>query len=232
MQPTLIIDADDTLWENEVYYQQCVDAFATLVTGLGFDAQQILQILDQVEAERVLTTGYGPYAFIDNMIETYQRICAQAGQPVDTDVPAQIRHFGQIVVKSPVHLLPGVAETLPQLGRRFRLILLTKGDHDVQTDKLTRSGLAHLFDGVHVVHEKDESVFRELLETYNLQPHQTWMIGNSPKSDINPALAVGIGAVHIPHTTTWVLEQEPLLDAERVTVLDHFGELLALFDAG
>jgi epoxide hydrolase-like predicted phosphatase len=126
-------------------------------------------------------------------------------------------------------LLDGVTRVLPRLGQHFQLILLTKGDHEVQKSKLERSGLATYFAGVHIVPEKDAEVLRGLMDEYSLHPARTWMVGNSPRSDINPALEVGIGAVHIPHTLTWTLEDEAITDLKRVVALDSFEELEDLF---
>jgi putative hydrolase of the HAD superfamily len=119
-----------------------------------------------------------------------------------------------------------VAEALPRLGNRCRLLLLTKGDCEVQRDKLARSGLAPFFEGVHVVAEKDAGVLRRLVADYGLRPEQVWMVGNSPRSDINPALEAGLGAVYIPRPTTWDVEREAIADPARVTVLGGFGELI------
>jgi putative hydrolase of the HAD superfamily len=126
-------------------------------------------------------------------------------------------------------LLEGVEETLARLSGRFRLHLLTKGEPLVQEDKLARSGLGRFFEQVHVVPEKDVEVFRALIARYDLQPEQTWMVGNSPRSDINPALAAGIGAVYVPHPNTWTLEVEEVAQPEKVVVLRRFEQLLEVF---
>jgi putative hydrolase of the HAD superfamily len=56
------------------------------------------------------------------------------------------------------------------------------------------------------------------------------MIGNSPKSDINPALDAGLGAVFVPHTRTWTLEREEIREAHgRLIVLNRFGDLSQIF---
>jgi putative hydrolase of the HAD superfamily len=57
------------------------------------------------------------------------------------------------------------------------------------------------------------------------------MIGNSPRSDINPALATGLNAVYIPHPQTWHLEQEEVspLGVGRVLTLSRFTELRIYF---
>jgi putative hydrolase of the HAD superfamily len=229
MKPTLIFDADDTLWENEAYYQQCITEFGALMATLGLDRKEAERTVDEVERERVPLTGYGPLPFTENMVIAYQRLCERHGQSVADEVSDRVRQIGQLVMAPPVVLLGGVEETLALLNGHYRLLLLTKGDQQVQEDKLARSGLGCFFDGVHVVSEKDAQVFRELMTRYGLEPEQTWMIGNSPRSDINPALEAGIGAVHIPHSTTWVWEREEIATVERVVVLDSFGELVSLF---
>jgi putative hydrolase of the HAD superfamily len=229
MRPTLIIDADDTLWEAEIYYEQCIADFGELMATMGFDREEAEHTVDEVEQERVPLVGYGPHEFARNLVLAYERLCERHGYSIREDVSSAVWEMGQVVLEPPMVLLDGVAEALPWLGERFRLILLTKGDRAVQEDKLERSGLAHHFEGVHVVQEKDAEVLRKLVADYDLQPELTWMVGNSPRSDINPALEAGIGAVHIPHTNTWSFEQVTIADPERVAVLNSFAELNALF---
>ncbi|RLC73128.1 MAG: hydrolase [Chloroflexi bacterium] len=225
----LIVDADDTLWENEAYYQQCISDFGELMATLSFDREEAERTVDKVERERIPLTGYGPLQFAENMVIAYEQLCERYEQPVSDAVSSLVIEICQLVMEPPIVLLDGVEETLAWLDGRFRLFLLTKGDREVQESKLARSGLDRFFDGVHVVPEKDAAVFRELIVVYELEPEQTWMIGNSPRSDINPALEAGLGAIHVPHSRTWVLEQEEIAASERVVVLDSFGELAALF---
>ncbi len=223
---TLIVDADDTLWETEIYYQACIADFVMLMAAQGFEQNEVETELAQVERERVPEVGYAPEAFVRNLVITYERMCECHHVPVDDGVSSAVWDLGQTVIDYPIVLLDGVEETLAQLNDRYRLILLTKGDDVVQRDKLARSGLAHFFEDVHVAHEKDVTVFRALLERYDLCLERTWMVGNSPRSDINPALEVGIGAIHVPHTKTWDFERETIVNPERVVVVEDFGSLL------
>lgn len=229
MKPTLIVDADDTLWETEVYYQQCIAEFGELMATLDFCQEEAERAVDEVERERVPLTGYGPLQFAENMVIAYECLCERHGQSVLDAASDRVREIAQLVMSPPVLLLDGVEETLARLNGRFRLLLLTKGDQEVQVGKLVRSSLGRFFDGVHVVPEKDAGVFRELVDRYGLEPERTWMIGNSPRSDINPALEAGLGAIHIPHSLTWTLDRAEIAPSERVVVLDSFGELIALF---
>jgi len=229
MQPTLIVDADDTLWENNIYYEQCTAVFAELMAAHGFGLAEAAQTADAVERERVPVVGYAPEEFARSLVVAYQRLCERYGRPVVDQVADAVWEIGRMVVDYPIVLLEGVPETLARLRDRCRLLLLTKGNREVQESKLARSGLGHFFDGVHVVAEKDAGVLRKLVAHYGLRAEHTWMVGNSPRSDINPALEAGIGAIYVPHPNTWQLEQEEIADLGRVIVVRRFGELDALF---
>jgi putative hydrolase of the HAD superfamily len=229
MKPTLIVDADDTLWENNIYYEQCIAAFVELMVAQGFGRAEAERTVDIVERERTPQVGYAPEEFARSLVIAYQRLCESNDRPIEDEVSDAVWEIGRAVIEYPIVLLEGVTETLARLSDRFRLLLLTKGDREVQESKLVRSGLSHLFDGVHIVSEKDADVIRGLVAKYGLQPEQTWMVGNSPRSDINPALEAGIGAIYVPHPNTWHLEQEEIADPERVIILSRFRELSSLF---
>jgi putative hydrolase of the HAD superfamily len=229
MKPTLIIDADDTLWENNIYYEQCIAAFVELMVAQGFGREDAERTVDRVERERIPQVGYAPEEFAHSLLISYQRLCKSHDRPIEDKVSDAVWEIGQAVIEYPIVLLDGVAETLARLGGHCRLLLLTKGDREVQEGKLARSGLGHFFDGVHIVPEKDAEVIHGLVAEYGLQPEQTWMVGNSPRSDINPALEAGIGAIYVPHPNTWKLEVEKIAEPEQMIVLRHFGELSTLF---
>ncbi len=233
MKPTLIVDADDTLWENNIYYEQCIAEFAALMETQGFERGEAEQTMHTVERERVPVVGYAPVEFARSMVIAYHRLCEKHGRPVDEAVSEAVLEIGQAVVEYPIVLLEGVEETLTRLSGRFRLLLLTKGDRETQESKLARSGLGRFFEAVHVVSEKDAQVLRELVAEYGLWPEKTWMVGNSPRSDVNPALEAGIGAIYVPHPNTWKLEMEEIAEPEGAIVLDRFARLVELFaDSG
>jgi putative hydrolase of the HAD superfamily len=226
---TLFIDADDTLWENNIFYEKCFAEFAALMEEQGFDPEEAERTADEVERERIPVVGYAVEEFARSLVIAYRKLCQRYDRPFDEEVAAAVRETGMMPASYPIVLLDGVEETLEQLASRHRLLLLTKGDQAVQEDKLERSGLGSFFDEVHVVPEKDVVVFQELLERHDLQPERTWMVGNSPRSDINPAVEAGLGAVYVPHPNTWTLEVEDVVASQRVTVLQRFAELSAFF---
>jgi putative hydrolase of the HAD superfamily len=226
---TLLIDADDTLWENNIFYEQCLADFAGLMAEHGFDRDEAEHTADVVERERIPLVGYAVEEFARSLVIAYEQLCDRHNRPFRDEVAAAAIEIGMRPAEYPIVLLGGVEEALERLSGRYRLLLLTKGDPTVQEDKLARSGLGRFFDHVHVVPEKDADVFRGLIAQHDLQPEQTWMVGNSPRSDINPAVEAGIRAVYVPHPNTWTLEVEAVVDSERVTVLQSFGELVTLF---
>ena len=127
-----------------------------------------------------------------------------------------------------MEILPEVPETLQYLSARHHLILMTKGAIAEQTGKVERSGLKEYFSALEIVAEKDVGAYSCLMEKYELAHDSTWMVGNSPKSDINPALAAGLHAVFVPHGSTWILEHEEVNTAppsQRLLIVGQFAEL-------
>jgi putative hydrolase of the HAD superfamily len=130
----------------------------------------------------------------------------------------------------PVELMPGVRDTLPLLHAKNRTIMLTKGREDEQLGKLRRSGLEKFFHDIEVVFEKSVETYRYAVSKHRLDAGKTWMIGNSPRSDINPAKAAGLRTVFIPYHTTWQHEIEEISpNGAETLVLENFGELAQHF---
>ncbi len=225
----LLIDADDTLWENNIYFERAIAAFIGFLDHLEYQPDKVRQTLNQVERETILTHGYGLSSFTRSLVGCYERL---SRGPVTEEHREQIRGFARAISEQEIELLPGVAETLAELASRHRLILMTKGDEAEQADKLARSGLANHFSAVEIVPEKDAATYREVMVRYELAPHTSWMIGNSPKSDINPALAAGMNAVFLFHKDTWVLEHAAVNAAppgQQLIELDGFRRLTEIF---
>lgn len=216
----LLIDADDTLWENNIYFERAIHAFIEFLDHSSLTTPEIRAVLDEVE--RLM--GYGSKNFTRSLVETYRRLAEKEVR--DEDIQ-RIHQFGEQIRLHPIELLDGVRETLDYLSPRHHLILLTKGDLEEQKLKVERSGIEHYFKQVIVVHEKDVAAYRQILDQSQLHPGETWMIGNSPRSDINPALAAGLNAVFIPHPHTWHFEHEEVSPSEngRLLTLSRFTDL-------
>jgi putative hydrolase of the HAD superfamily len=202
---TLLFDADDTLWENNIYFEQAIAAFISYLDHRVHTPEEVRDHLNVVERATISQHGYGLQSFRKSLITCFEQLTAA---PVTEEKHRRIVSFAQSIAEREIELLPAVAEVLPQLAERHTLHLVTKGNLEEQIDKLDRSGLRLHFSEVEVLHEKTEAAYRKLAEQHGFDRDQTWMIGNSPRSDINPALCAGLNAVFIPHDFTWVLEHE------------------------
>ncbi len=226
---TLLIDADDTLWENNIYFERAIAAFISFLNHHEYSPAEVRQMLNAVERETILAHGYGLSSFTRSLVNCFERL---SPYEVTEENRERIRGFAGAISEQEIELLPQVAETLADLTLRHRLILMTKGNHAEQADKLARSGLAGHFSAVEIVAEKDSATYRQVIDRHELAPHTGWMVGNSPKSDINPALAAGLNAVFLFHKDTWVLEHaevDAAPDGQHLIELDAFAKLTDLF---
>ena len=222
---TLLIDADDTLWENNIYFERAIARFISFLNHHEFTPEQVREVLNDVERECVVKHGYGLHSFAHALVDTFERLSAH---PITPELHAQINSFAHTVADHPVEFLPEVPETLQYLAERHRLILMTKGAIPEQTGKVERSGLKKHFAATEIVAEKDVACYAAALKKHGLSPNSTWMVGNSPKSDINPALAAGLHAVFVPHGDTWILEHEEVAKAnppQKLLIVGSFAEL-------
>jgi putative hydrolase of the HAD superfamily len=226
---TLLIDADDTLWENNVYFERAIADFISFLNHRERSPAEVREILNEVERECVVSHGYGLRSFTHALAKTFERLSAE---PLTPALHKIIHGFARTIAEQPVQILPQVPETLGYLSARHQLILVTKGDLTEQSGKVERSGLKAFFSTVEIVAEKNVPAYQAIVDHYELASEQTWMVGNSPKSDINPALGAGLNAVFVPHGDTWVLEHEDLTEAQspsRLLVVDNFAELTKHF---
>jgi putative hydrolase of the HAD superfamily len=224
---SLIFDADDTLWENNIYFERAFDEFVEFLAHSTLSPAEVRGVLDEIEIVNREIHGYGALNFGRNLRQCYEHLCERDIRQPDLDC---VMGFAERILEQPVELIEGVRETLAELAARHKLILFTKGHPEEQTLKIGRSGLGGFFRHTAIVKEKDPDSYRELARESGLALDRSWMIGNSPRSDINPALEIGLGAVYIPHARTWSLEHEEIRDGgERLLILDRFSDLLSRF---
>ncbi|HLI70939.1 MAG TPA: HAD family hydrolase [Ktedonobacteraceae bacterium] len=218
------MDADDTLWENNIYFEQAIHAFITFLDHSRLSREEIRAVLNETER----SMGYGSANFTRSLVQTYHRLAEKDVQEEDIE---QVRRFGEQIRSQPLQLLEGVRETLEYLSPRHDLILLTKGDIEEQRLKIEQSGIEGFFKQVFIVLEKDHATYRQIISEMGVDPRHTWMVGNSPRSDINPALAAGLNAVYIPHPHTWQLEMQSVFHrgSGQMIQISRFAELRDYF---
>ncbi len=224
---TILIDADDTLWENNIFFEKTIDHFVSQLEHLGYTVEYIRHILNETERRNIRQHGYGVRSFRRSLEETYLKL---AGNSARRQMVQEIEQLATELEGTPPHILDGVPETLAYLSKHHRLILLTKGEQAEQVGKVERSGLQPYFDAIEIVLEKDSGTYERMIEEFKIVKTHGWMVGNSPRSDINPALQVGLNAVFIPHSATWELEKAELESGTgKLLILSSFRDLRAHF---
>jgi putative hydrolase of the HAD superfamily len=221
----LLIDADDTLWENNIYFERAIADFISLLDHHHYTPDEVRQVLYDVERVNIRQHGYGMHSFANALVICFEKLSAE---PVTAELHETICGIAYKIAEHPMEFLPEVPETLAELSQRHRLFMVTKGNLTEQLGKVERSGLKEYFTAVEVVAEKDATAYRTVVEKYGLVRELTWMIGNSPKSDINPALEAGLHAVFVPHDNTWLLERDELRSHAsdgRLLQVENFGQL-------
>jgi len=224
----LLIDADDTLWENNIYFERAFDDFCFFLDHSALTPFQVRDVLNEIELVNAKIHGYGSANFGRNLQQAYRHL---AEREIRAEDLKHVFSLAARILEQPIELIDGVEETLRHLSRRHTLTLFTKGHPEEQKLKVDRSGLGGYFSHTAIVKEKDTDAYLKIVEGRSMDKRRTWMIGNSPKSDINPALDAGLNAVLIPHPHTWVLEKQDLRQSNSASFItvERFADLTMYF---
>ena len=219
-------DADDTLWHNESIFTITQEKFREILHS--YNTELVNQTLSSTQIKNLKLFGYGIKGFILSMVET--SIELTNGEIKGNEIQ-KIIDFGREMLANPIELLPHVQEVIEDLSRKYRLLLITKGDLIDQETKIARSGLAEYFTGVEIVSDKNTETYKKIFSQYEITASRFIMIGNSMRSDIVPIVQIGGQAVHIPYYSTWDHEQKhPYIDPKNFKQLNHIGFLPGLIE--
>lgn len=226
----IIFDFDDTLVATNVIFEDIRQEFFVQMAELGFTEQAaIAEYLNQADINNVLALGYmGKECFPRAMGQTYQHFAALAGQAYDPQIAQRLENTGWQVYQREAEYLPGAKELLTALQGKARLFLLTQGDSEIQARRLKQRGILPYFDDFRIVVSKDVAAYTSFVRDMNIDVDRSWMVGNSLRSDINPALTVGLKAVHY-QLPAWDFEHEEALGEHySITNLLDLKELIGL----
>ena len=219
-------DADDTLWHNESIFTITEEKFRAILHS--YNTELVNKTLSSTQIKNLKLFGYGIKGFILSMVETSIEL---TNGEINGNEIQKIIDFGREMLANPIELLPHVQEVIEDLSRKYRLLLITKGDLIDQETKIARSGLAEFFTGVEIVSDKNSETYEKILSRYEITASRFIMIGNSMRSDIVPIVQIGGHAVHIPYFSTWEHEQKhPYIDPKNFKQLKHIGLLPGLIE--
>ena len=221
----LAFDADDTLWDCQSHFERVEEHLYSLIAPYCENPK--LELFN-TESGNMADLGYGCKAFTISILETAMRV---AGNDLSVSTLSDLLKDCKQLLHLPATPLPEVEETLKELRERcdtvnYKLVVFTKGELQDQENKLKRSGLLEYFDDVEITSDKGQAEFLALCEHRQIHPSELLMVGNSLKSDIAPALAIGASAIYIPFHVTWQLEHVEDFDHEQMVKIEHFSEIL------
>lgn len=219
----IAFDADDTLWINEPYFREAEEKFGKLLEDY-LPLHTIQKELFKTEITNLPLYGYGIKGFMLSMIETAISISAKQLPLVAIE---KIISLGKDLLQKPIELIADIEMVLQELGKRYKLVMATKGDLLDQERKLINSGLEKYFHHIEIVSDKKEKEYRKLINHLDIQPEAFLMIGNSLKSDILPVLNIGAHGIHVPFHTTWEHERiDTKIDHPKFRQLEQVKEVL------
>lgn len=203
----VIFDGDDTLWETMPLYTAAKAHFYRRMAELGFVEGGVPQRFEDIDVRNLAVHGFGRRRFPSSMVETYRSCCRDTYQVPRPEEERALQAIGESVFLAQPQLFPGAREVLTALHGHYRVVLLTKGDPEVQRARVEQSTLSPLFAAIYIGPDKTAEDFARVIAEQDLDANRSWSVGNSVRADINPALNVGLSAVWIPYTT-WDAEHD------------------------
>jgi putative hydrolase of the HAD superfamily len=231
MPPFLLMDFDDTLVRTSQFYLEVRQNVLDRLNYLRVDTTNAILVLEEIEARNIALHGFAKERFPLSLSELYLTLCNRQQLTFDYFERHRFEAMGWGVYDVAHPKVDGAEEILQYLrSNNYQLGLLTKGDKEVQRNKIRKSGLAHYFDVVEIVSDKKTDTYVNFVKDYGLIAGDCYMIGDSIKSDVNPALKAGLSAVYIPSPDAWSFEVEPLLPGH--IRLESIYQLKDLFKGG
>ncbi len=193
---TLLINADNTLWESNVFFEHTLERFFSLVEPFGYARGYARHILNETERHNIQQHGYGVRSFARSLEQSYMKLAGGLARRSALDevasMVAELEH-------TPPRVLDGVPETLAYLSSRHRAILFTKGEAAEEAAKVERSGLQAFFDAIEIVTDKNIRVYQDLIDKHHVVKSHAWLVGSNAQEEIKPALQAGLNAAFVPH---------------------------------
>lgn len=225
----VVFDGDDTLWRTQELYDAVKSAFADLVADAD-SVRHVLALLSRIDQEAVALRGFTVERFVNSMLETYRSLARQRGHEATQMVEQKIRALAEPLLGH-YELYPDAIQALRQLSERFELVLATKGERGLQEQKVRQLGIDRYFSSLYFIERKTSDEYRHIIQTHGVKAEMAWAIGNSVRSDVNPATEIGMRAIWIRRAASWAYEEAHLED-EAVAIVDSLREaaeiLLAL----
>jgi putative hydrolase of the HAD superfamily len=242
MKPTLIFDYDDTLGgvlldgkvvPGYMAYNDTIRRFGDVMHSMGFDRQEALDTQSTIDRTMATQCGFADKSrFAESFRHTYSHLSLTQTGTLHRSTADSLFSLGMTVFTGyPYVPLEHALDVLEHFKGHYRISVLTKGEPEEQYRKLRDSGVANFTDHVKVVGRKNATDWQATLRELDLwgNTHRCWSIGNSVKADVNPALLLGLNALHLNDPDGWTFENaeyETPLPGRELGVITGLSECL------
>jgi putative hydrolase of the HAD superfamily len=220
----LVLDLDDTLVDTSHVYWLSRSRFVTALTAHGIDPVEAVERFEAQDSFNMNEMGFSPARYQKTMADVYGELVRAGKLKQDNELASELSAAGQLVLNELPELIEGSIELLAWARERFAVILLTRGVEALQQRKILHLGLSPYLDEIRIVRQKGPEEFAQVIAAHNVPAHQAWVIGDSIRSDINPAIRVGARPVlyaYRHHSYYWrqeygVLPEGPFFRIKRL----------------
>ena len=220
----IFLDADDTLWENDIYFRKAEAEFVDYMSRFT-TPERASKLLAYRQEENIPIFGYGSKTYFFGMMDAARDICPDV---LDERMYADIKQIIVRLTTHPFDFLPGAETTVRELSKHYKVIIATKGELAEQLRKFHQSGLEDCVHAIEVMERKSAGDYLNLAEKVGVKPENMLMVGNAVRSDIAPVIEIGGWAVHIPYKITWEHEMMDLPVSDRIFQRRNISDLLGL----
>ncbi|GAB4112404.1 MAG: HAD family hydrolase [Candidatus Caldatribacteriota bacterium] len=206
----IIFDLDDTLVKTSKLYRQAREDFYQLIKKYEINSsniEKVLNKLDEIDIKNILKYGFSRERYPISLGETYEFFAKRNHQKIDEKIRKEFEEIGWKVYQKVPELAEDVYFVLDLLVKKYTLILATLGDPTVQENKLKLTGLKKYFSKVYIMKHKNTDEYEGIIKEMKLKKQETWLVGNSVRSDLNPGLKLGLNCILIPFFA-WKFEEE------------------------
>jgi putative hydrolase of the HAD superfamily len=216
----ILFNLDDTLVECNKYFKMVVDQFAHTMAEWFQDhritVDQIKQKQLEFDLKSVAQYGITSEHFPQSFVDTYAFFCASFGMKMDPTRAKQLEQMGKSVYDYAAEPMPDMYDTLEQLKQDgHKLYLHTAGDEAIQQKKIAQLELSVFFENrIFISRFKNTAALSHIVTSMRFEPTETWMIGNSLRTDVMPGLELGVQVIYIPVAEDW---QYNMVNIDRIS---------------
>lgn len=198
MKKLLLFDLDDTLiYTHQVFLQVTAEIIDTM-EELGIIDDNLYYTLDSFDQELVeKEQSFSMDIFPRAVNKTYDFYCQKLGLEYNEQIAKELNEIAWGIKTIRYEAVEGAEELLYQLSSKnsFHICIVTRGDEDIQKKKIKDNHFDKYINDIYVVPTKNPEIYQKIIQKNGFTKENTWIIGNSLKAEIMPAMQLGVKCI-------------------------------------